>query len=214
MRTLLENLFQSVMTTRDARFEAARRADRCDSYSTACVAILSLEIIAINLFQFAGNMPEDSERLISASTILLSVFALVLSLIINQLKYGVKSANYHSCALDLDVLGYEINREMKSPETPDRATVERLENKYSAILKQYNLNHTQQDFKWAVRNSEKTKASCGFMANPMHYYAHKACLWWRQYVWCVATIYLSIMVIGAFMVYYFLTEFVKNTYNI
>lgn len=205
MNRLLVALYERAMKTRDARFEAARRMDRCNSYSIACIAFLSLEIIAINIFQLVGT--DDSwDKYVSATTIFLSVFALVLSMIVNQAQYSLKCSQYRLCALSLDELCYAINRELKSNQSITKEIVARYESDYISIRKESNLNHRQCDYRWASRSTEFIKNALGFKNNPINYYAYRVKLWWSHYIFSTYFIYLLITLIGAFFVIIFMAH--------
>lgn len=191
------------MKTRNARFEAARRMDRCNSYSVACIAFLSLEIIAINIFQLVGT--EDSwDKYVSATTIFLSVFALVLSLIVNQAQYSLKCSLYRTCALSLDELCYAINREIKSERPITEEVVATYESQYISIRKESNLNHRQCDYRWATRDNDLIKETLEFDVNPINYYLYRAKLWWGHYIFSIYFVYLLITIIGAVLVISFI----------
>lgn len=202
MKQLLNALYSRAMKTRDARFEASRRMERCDRFSVSCIAFLSLEIIAINIFQLTGT--SDFDKYISAATIFLSVFALVLSLIVNQAQYALKAARYSTCALSIDELCYEINRLLKSDKPITIDEVALLESKYTSIRKESNLNHEQCDYRWAVRNSEDTKKDYDFGSNPIRYYTHLITLWISHWILSTYFIYLLLTVIGALLVVMFI----------
>lgn len=201
------------MKTRNARFEASRRLERCDRYSVACIAFLSLEIIAINIFQFVGKS-DVWDRYISAATIFLSVFALVLSLIVNQAQYSLKASRYISCALSIDALCYEINRVLHSGETITQNTVANLENKYIAIRKEANLNHDQCDYRWTTKDSDEIKKAFGFTSNPIQYYWYRIKLWFSHWIFSMYFVYLIITLLGAICVICFIIHLVNSAYNI
>ncbi len=149
---------QRCWRTAAARFEASRRMQRCHNASTLCVAMLSLEIIVINLLVFIPSLKLD-DKPITVLTVCLSAFVLVLSLIISQLKYDAKAAEYHRCALELANLEKKI-RIYTSKDKPE--TYEVLMNfnsQYAQIIKNSSLNHSTTDFDWATIKEEKKKSS-------------------------------------------------------
>lgn len=194
MENRIATLKNRIMRTRNARFEASRRANRYDAYSNFCIACLSLEIVAINLFQLIGKAGNLGDSFITATTIILSVFTLVLSLIVNQAKYSVKASNYNSCALDLDELAYDVERVKTEDDYYSIIT------RYVRILKQYNLNHTQHDDQWAMRKSVETKERFDYEANSIAYYTYRLHLWLMHNIFCISFVYLFLTVIGAVLV--------------
>ena len=203
MKDLLESLYKRVMKTRNARFEAARRMERCDRFSVSCIAFLSLEIIAINIFQFAES--SDIDKYISAATIFLSVFALVLSLIVNQAQYSLKASRYTACALSLDELSYEINRLLQSGKSLQVEDVAFYESKYTSIRKESNLNHDQCDHQWAMRKSAEVKEYYKYDSNPISYLIYRSTLWINHWIFSTYFIYFAVAAVGGVLVCLFIS---------
>lgn len=145
---------QRCWRTAAARFEASRRMQRCHNASTLCVAMLSLEIIVINLLVFIPSLHLD-DKLITVMTVCLSAFVLVLSLIISQLKYDSRAAEYHRCALELANLEKRIRIyiSMDKPETYE--VLMGFNGQYANIIKNSSLNHSTTDYDWAMIKDEK-----------------------------------------------------------
>lgn len=212
MRALLESLYNRTMNTRDARFEAARRMARCDRFSVACLAFLSLEIIAINIVQLVITTQDRTfDSCVSAATIILSVFALVLSLMVNQAQYSVKRSVYTNCALSLDELAYDVNRLLKAGTEITTEDVAQFEKEYIDIRKYANLNHDTSDYEWSQRNSEKVKDSYGYKSNPIPYWRYRMTLWLRHWIFTTYFLYLLITVMGAVMVFWFIWNSLNMT---
>lgn len=209
MDSLLQALYNRTERTKNARFEAARRMERCDKFSIACIAFLSLEIIAINIFQLAAK-GNNLDYYVSAATIILSAFALVMSLIVNQAQYSVKASRYVACALSLDDLCYEINRKLKSGSQVTIEELAKFDTKYVSIRKESNLNHEECDDKWAMRTNDKTKKSFGFENNPISYNVYRISLWFSHWIFSTYFLYLIITVIGALIVSEFMFMIIKG----
>lgn len=205
MNELLKALYERVMKTRNARFEASRRMARCDRFSNGCIAFLSLEIIAINIFQMVSNTSINSltsTNFVGASTVILSVFVLVLSLIVNQAQYSVKNHIYTQCALTLDALAYDINRTLKIEQTIDDKLVGCFEKKYMSICIESNLNHEECDHQWATRKFDTLKKEFNYEANPISYNLYRIKLWWNHWIFSTYFLYLTITILGALIVAY------------
>lgn len=147
----LRALSRRCWQTAAARFEASRRMRRCSNASTLCVAMLSVEIIIINLLVFIPSLSLDG-NLVTIVTVCLSAFVLVLSLIISQLKYPQREEDYHRCGLRLAELEKKINI---FEACNQQITMEKLEcfnSEYQAILKESNLNHSLIDWEQALRH--------------------------------------------------------------
>lgn len=154
----LEELSDKVWKTKNARFVACRRMKRSRNSSTVSVALLSFSIIAINMLAFF-NVGEKINSVISIVTVVLSTFALVMSLLISHLRYEFREDNYQQCGRELDNLNQLIQikiRELCEGNTSMPGKESSLEdnlkylNEYNAILAKFNLNHTDFDFKYSL----------------------------------------------------------------
>lgn len=92
----LENFSNTIYKTMSARFTASRRMKRSRDASKVCEAMFSASIIAISLIALQ-NPQKDVTDMISAFTIILSTFLLVLSLLFSALNYDKRMENYHAC---------------------------------------------------------------------------------------------------------------------
>ena len=155
-RESLQNMAQRCRRTAAARFEASRRMQRCHNASTLCVAMLSLEIIVINLLVFIPTLNLD-DKPITVMTVCLSAFVLVLSLLISQLKYDAKAAEYHRCALELSNLEKKINIYISKDKPETYEMLMNFNGQYAQIIKNSSLNHSTTDFDWAMIKEEKKR---------------------------------------------------------
>lgn len=137
--------------TSTARFESYRLMKRCHNASTLCIAMLSLEIIVINLLVFIPTL-ELGQEVITITTVCLSAFVLVLSLIISQLHYEKKAHEYHVCGIELANLEKEIQIYI-SCEKPETYEIMMDYNKrYNQIIKKCPFNHNSTCYKRALYN--------------------------------------------------------------
>lgn len=146
----LESLGNIIYKTMSARFTASRRMKRSRDASKVCEAMFSASIIAISLI--ALQNPEIKvANLISAFTIILSTFLLVLSLLFSGLNYDKRMENYHTCGNELNHLYRLINHDINvlSDEEQKKKEIEYI-NQYEEILSKYNLNQTSFDFQYAM----------------------------------------------------------------
>ena len=148
----LNELSEKVWMTKNARFCAAKRMCRNRISSTASVSLLSASVIAINMLAFL-NIGTREKTIITIVTVILSTFALVMSLLISILRYEYRENNYHQCGLDLEHLNQQLkikilelsSQGMESSEEDNKKYLE----DYDAILRKYNLNHTDFDFQYS-----------------------------------------------------------------
>ena len=154
MKDQLNKIADRCWKTAVARFESARRMKRCHNASTLCIAMLSLEIIVINLLIFIKSL-ELNDVVITITTVCLSMFVLVLSLIISHLKYEKREEQYHECGLELSNLETDIKIYLACGKEISHETLKYYNDQYNAILRKWNLNHSDIDFEWAIYKNEK-----------------------------------------------------------
>ena len=149
----LESLGDTIYKTMSARFTASRRMKRSRDASKVCEAMFSASIIAISLI--ALQKPEIKvANMISAFTIILSTFLLVLSLLFSSLNYDKRMENYHACGNELNRLYRLIKHDVSvlSKEEQEKKEIDYI-NKYEEILSKYNLNQTSFDYQYAMLGS-------------------------------------------------------------
>lgn len=154
MKDLLDKLSERCWKTAIARFESARRMKRCHNASTLCIAMLSVEIIVINLLVFIDSLNLNDE-IVTVTTVCLSTFVLVLSLIVSQLKYDKREENYHECAVELSNLEKTIQICIVSGNPITYGILMQYNHKYNTIIGKWNLNHSSIDYEWALYKHSK-----------------------------------------------------------
>lgn len=149
----LESLGNTIYKTMSARFTASRRMKRSRDASKVCEAMFSASIIAISLIALQKQEIEVA-NMISAFTIILSTFLLVLSLLFSSLNYDKRMENYHACGNELNrlyrLIKFDVN--VLSKEEQEKKEIDYI-NKYEEILSKYNLNQTSFDYQYAVLGS-------------------------------------------------------------
>lgn len=174
----LKELSEKIWKTKNARFTASRKMKRRRISSTVLVAFLSASIIAVNMLAFL-NISDEYKIMITVVTIVLSTFALVMSLLISQLKYEYCENNYQECGIELDNLNQRLkirieellpsvnrNGDIDSP----REDNEKYLDEYNDILLKYKLNHSDFDFYYSLWKAESDKD---------HGFWKPICLWIR-----------------------------------
>ena len=149
----LESLGNTIYKTMSARFTASRRMKRSRDASKVCEAMFSASIIAISLIALQ-NTEKEVANMISAFTIILSTFLLVLSLLFSSLNYDKRMENYHACGNELNRLYRLIKHDVSvlSKEEQEKKEIDYI-NKYEEILSKYNLNQTSFDYQYAMLGS-------------------------------------------------------------
>lgn len=147
----LENFSNTIYKTMSARFTASRRMKRSRDASKVCEAMFSASIIAISLIALQNPQKEVAD-MISAFTIILSTFLLVLSHLFSGLNYDKRMENYHACGNELNHLYRLIKHDINvlCDEEQEKKEIDYI-NQYEEILSKYNLNQTSFDYQYALR---------------------------------------------------------------
>ena len=205
----LEKLSDKVWKTKNARFIASKRMKRSHNSSTVSVALLSASIIAVNMLAFL-KVSEDAKTIITIVTIILSTFALVMSLLITHLRYEYRENNYHQCGIELDRLNQHLkiriselcvdNNNVDEIVSPNEDNLKYLD-EYNTILNKYNLNHTDFDYNYSSIKAESNKDHKWWK---LFYY------WLRWNIFDINTLYwlLAIIPIWGVLIAFF---FIQNS---
>ena len=178
----IEKLADRVFKTKDARFIASHRMARSKIASKVAEALLSASIISVSLISLQVDNVETSKA-ISALTIILSTFLLVLSLLFSFLDYPKRFEKYNDCGLELNRLYHRI--ECAIPQEMTLTEVKTFSEEYESILNKYNQNHTTFDFEYSLLfNKNET---CGW--------ARKMFLLMRYYIFDVYILYWLIAIL-------------------
>lgn len=154
----INELSNRIWRTTIARFTASRRMHHSHVASTLSVAVLSATVIGINVLVFLPSF-ENEGKLITVATIILSLFALVMSLLVALMRYEAKETNYHECGMELSVLNKQIKifiednfdaqGNLKEGKEILKDDNEQFLQAYDNILRKYNLNHTEFDYQYS-----------------------------------------------------------------
>ena len=155
----LDEFSTTVYKTMSARFTAFHRMKRNRDASKVAEALSSASIIGISLIALQSKDIGLSNQ-ISAFTIILSTFLLVLSLLFSGLDYDKRKDNYHSCGNELNRLYRQIHHDAKIlPEVEQHEKEQNYIKEYEDILAKYNLNHTSFDYQYAIASLDETKTA-------------------------------------------------------
>lgn len=171
----MNNLQDKINKTKNARFAASRRMKRDRLYANLAVALFSFYIIVINTLVYLSDFAYYSDK-ITIVTIWLSIFIVIISQIVAQQQYELKEKNYHDCGNSLNALGDKISLLLEKGEPLTFEQREELINAYHFILSYYQLNHNENDYRWAFRNwSDKKRDfmwafSCQYIFDASFFY--------------------------------------------
>lgn len=183
----LQELSDKVWRTKNARFLAYHRMHRCYVSSTVCVAMLTVTIISVNMLAFF-NVDDTQKTLISIVTVILSVFALAVSLLIAFMRYEYREENYHQCGIELDTFNQRLKiriNELQENSNADGIASSIEENTrfledYYAILKKYDQNHAEIDYLYSSLKSDQDSKRNFWL---LLWY------WIRYYIWDISVVY-------------------------
>lgn len=194
----LENFSNTIYKTMSARFTASRRMKRSRDASKVCEAMFSASIIAISLIALQNPQKEVAD-MISAFTIILSTFLLVLSLLFSGLNYDKRMENYHACGNELNRLYRLIKHDINvlCDEEQEKKEIDYI-NQYEEILSKYNLNQTSFDYQYALLGETDN--------HPLKW------LWFqvRYYIFDVYLLYWIIAVVPTVGVVWYFLEYLVN----
>lgn len=151
----IDSLSDKIWKTKNARFTAYKRMKRSNVSSVIATAMASADIILINMLCYMKNGDDTIANTdnVTAFSIMLSVLALVLSLVVSLLHYQDRCSNYHCCGIELDALNQQIKLRKEHELTHSAPiTMEEIQKflaEYRNILQKYNLNHTTFDYDYA-----------------------------------------------------------------
>lgn len=145
-----QSLSTRIWTTRGARFEAQRRLEAMDNWSTFTIVLLSVFIAGIGYWSTADGLDHDPHRrlLLGFASGILSIFVLAVSLLENAKKYQLKAHQLHENAVQLEKIEAEVMALLASstpsPTLSDAA--QELFLKYITELDSCPVNHDAIDY--------------------------------------------------------------------
>lgn len=142
-----DELDKNMWTTKGSRYNGSRRCKRKHEISTACIAILTLYIIGLNLSQFipALNIQPNLSRYITFSTLIASMGILILSLLEGSKNYLVKSERLYNCANEINKLYGKIRMFKYNCNVGDDSIMG-IREAYNELLLRYPDNHEPIDY--------------------------------------------------------------------
>jgi hypothetical protein len=141
---LYDELDRTMWITKHCRYNASDRLRKKQSFSVYTIAVLSIYVLVLTLFEKYGFKVENS-NLYEFSSVLLALFILVLSLTEASKNYMVSSERLFVCGNDIRDLLDKLKKFSKESEA-DIHDIETLSVKYSHVLKACGENHGTIDF--------------------------------------------------------------------
>lgn len=154
---MYENLLNKIWTTRGCRFQAHKRLNEVNNWSTWTINILTVYIISLSILSL--NPPESynflSEKTGAIFMICISITILLISVLENSKSYKLRADNMHRCAKELSFIYGEICliRDGIVTNQISECLIE-IDRKYQNTIDKYDDNHTFLDYnKFRVINN-------------------------------------------------------------
>ncbi|MEZ9619936.1 MULTISPECIES: SLATT domain-containing protein [Vibrio] len=154
MKSQVQNLYRRTGITKESCFHAARRLDTHNTLSLWSLTTLAFSLIVISLITqlYADNhFIIEYERFLDFAITTLSVFAMVISVVVQKSDFSLRSDNFRRQAMEINELRISF-RHLKdkdcatSEETEEQQELYETNSKlYSGILDR-NLVHGQIDY--------------------------------------------------------------------
>jgi len=139
----LQTLYRKMKKTAKARFNAAKRLSRHQTFLLWSTSVFSMGLIVLPLIKAFSIPITTSDGVYSFIQVALALVVLVFSLILAGHSFSSRAEEMHRCGLELNSLCHEILPDCKADNNRD-AYVTCL-NKYNNILNAYE-NHSDIDF--------------------------------------------------------------------
>ena len=151
---ILQDFKRTVATTRDARFQANLRLVRRHYLSSYLISLLSLYVIALSLYPNIATpqLTQQQTQILLASTIVLSIFIIILSLTESSRNYYHHGEVLHDCAREVG----RIYNKLKLIREDDEGLTEiigKYAHEYEEALRHCHANHQNIDY-YRVRASK------------------------------------------------------------
>jgi hypothetical protein len=172
--------FRNTMSiTRGARFEANRRLSRKNELSLFTVSVLSIYVMAATLVPIISrNLIPDDYNIIPLSTIVTSVFILVLSHMEAAKNYTARAERMLKCAQKISELHNELQLQIKAGSVTEDS-FRKVKDKYDEIIRDFSDNHANVDFFYFMAGHRREFHLEGWRKVP-------AVLWYKfQYLGCI-----------------------------
>lgn len=142
--SLYDELDRTMWITKHSRYNASDRLRKKHSFSIYTIALLSIYVLVLTLFE-KYEFEVNNSGLYEFSSVLLALFILVLSLTEASKNYMVSSERLFVCGNDIRDLLDELKKFSSRTKT-DAAGIEDLSAKYSRVLKACGENHETIDY--------------------------------------------------------------------
>lgn len=143
----LEDLKRRIHITKDIRFQASLRLSRRQTFSNYIISLFSLYVIALSLLPNILSLNNQKTQILLSSSIILSVFIILTSLIDGSRNFYHQSDLLHQCARKISTLHYNI-RKIDANQSPEeiRNQIDNIQIDYQNALNDCPINHDNVDY--------------------------------------------------------------------
>ncbi|WGZ92680.1 MAG: SLATT domain-containing protein [Candidatus Thiothrix putei] len=151
MKSQLENLYRRSGITKESCFQAGRRLDLHNTLSLWSLTTLAFSLIVVSLITQiygANKFVEEYSRFLNISMTVLSILALIISVVVQKSDFSLKADKFRRQAMDINELRISFKHLIdNNDQTTDdlRKLYEDKSKNYSEILER-NLIHDQIDY--------------------------------------------------------------------
>ena len=146
MENEIDRWYKRLWETKGSRFNAAKRLELHDKWSTLTVSIISVYIISLNLMVLIPERSEIlSEENIAFSTVCFSILVLVVSTILASRSYKLRASKFHDCGREINEIYDELCVWKSTNIKPNKDDLLHIGKKYYSILDKFE-NHGRIDY--------------------------------------------------------------------
>lgn len=181
----LKSFKRRVEITRDARFQANLRLSRRNRVSTYAISILSLAVIGMSMAQTFAEIGRGEQNFIFGSTIVLSVFVIIVTWMESSGNHLKRGEELHRCARKISKIYYELST-INPAIDGFRERMDKLHKEYLDALDDCYENHDNVDY-YRVR-ANNPKLFPDYYTGPawlnfVRCYYNKAHVFIREFLW-------------------------------
>ena len=169
-RDYADKFLRTLWITKGARFEAHRRLMARHTYSVFTIAILSIYVIGASLISlmYQDTLQASDIKFINLFTVLTSVFILVVSIYESGRDYVTRAELMLRCGQNITELHSEVDYKKKQG-LLELDNFQPYIDRYHNIMREYNENHENIDYKYFVTHHKKEFKGKGFSGFLLRY---------------------------------------------
>lgn len=163
MEEKFNGIYKKIWLTRGARFQAHKRLNSVNDWSTWSINLLSIYVVCLSILALAPPLKFAflADKIGTLLIICFSVLMLVVNLLESSKDYKLRADVMHRCAIELSHLYndlYLLKDQLSNPNIADQLA--EILNKYQIVIDNYTENHLPIDVeKFKAENFGEFKIS-------------------------------------------------------